>query len=560
MEEDVVAPEDGEDEGERSPQLSKAPARAAADHLAFSGLSKQLAAAQANSLASIAAKAAADYSAFSGLSKIVADHNKALGDLSKQIVAAQTTSLASIAAKAAADYSAFSGLSKIDAVRLSSLSGPSKIVADHNKALADLRKQIVAAQTTSLASIAAKIVSEHPAFSGLDEQLDGLRKSVLSELTLRASEIAGAASVPSVVAESARRYGAWNSMAKQSIEALSVALSGQTDATRGALAATAVASLRGLDRHTPGAVRLAQFAATSHLAEKALGAGALTTWRAALESDRRITLSRGLAPPSAALGQLSELAKRQVDLTAWAVQQDLDHPLLTKLSGRPALAWRDRVAQSFPDGGEEATGAVLVAGQATLGLVGGDLLTSVSADDDLSEEVTERVEDRVLTPWQKARLDVFSDLYAALASLDPTVPDLLDGAWDDLHRAGPAAAVKAANCVIEVVDRTFRAAAPDERVREWHSAQRRPASEWEGQPRPPHALRAKYLARNLGDDRVLVEAQAEAFAAMSRRIRGPVQRIKHASQGDISRVKALLLSAEYLLVALFLTGEQADDQ
>ncbi|MGI3224300.1 hypothetical protein ACRJ4B_10480 [Streptomyces sp. GTA36] len=140
------------------------------------------------------------------------------------------------------------------------------------------------------------------------------------------------------------------------------------------------------------------------------------------------------------------------------------------------------------------------------------------------------------------------------------MPELLQGAWDDVHRAGPAAAVKAANCVIEVVDRTFRAAAPDEKVRAWHQAEKRPKAEWEGQDRPPHALRAKYLAQNLGEDRELVEAQADAFAAMSRRIRGPVQKIKHASRGDLARVKTLLLSAEYMLVALIRRDDDAQGQ
>ena len=313
----------------------------------------------------------------------------------------------------------------------------------------------------------------------------------------------------------------------------------------------------GLDRYTPGPARLAQLTATSHLAEQTVGAGVLTSWRASLESNRRVTLLRGQVP-STALDHLSELARSQADLTSWVVQQKSGHRLLSDLSGRPVLAWRDRLAQTISDNTEVETGAVLVAGQATLGLVGGDLLTSVTMDDDISAEATERVEGQVLAPWEEARVDVFRDLYAVLASLDPTVPELLDGAWDEVRRAGPAAAVKAANCVIEVVDRTFRAAAPDDKVREWHQAERRPKAEWEGEPRPPHALRAKYLARNLGNDRELAEAQADAFAAMSRRIRKPVQKIKHASRGDIVKVKTLLLSAEYLLVGLLLGGGGGD--
>ncbi|MGW6466037.1 hypothetical protein [Streptomyces rubiginosohelvolus] len=521
-------------------------ARTIANNSAFNDLGRRIAATQANSLSAIT-------------DRIAADQKTQLGRISAQIAAAQTNTLGSIAAKTIANNSAFNDLGRrIAATPANSLSAiTDRIAADQKTQLGRISAQIAAAQTNTLGSIAAKTIANNPAFGGIAKQLEASRIAVLGELTLRASENLGTSSLASVVAESARRYDLWNGFAGSTLQALGSLRPDAGAAARAAMGAAAVANLTKLDRYTPGPARLAQLTATSHLAEQTVGAGALTSWRASLESSRRLTLLRGQAP-SAALDHLSKLGRSQADLTSWAVQQQSGHRLLSELSGRPVLAWRNRLAQTIPDGKEVESEAVLVAGQATLGLVGGDLLTSVAVDDVISEELTERVEGQVLAPWEEARVDVFRDLYAVLTSLDPTVPELLDGAWDEVHRAGPAAAVKAANCVIEVVDRTFRAAAPDDKVREWHQAERRPKAEWEGESRPPHALRAKYLARSLGDGRDLAEAQAEAFAAMSRRIRKPVQKIKHASRGDIAKVKALLLSAEYMLVALLLGGEDGD--
>ncbi|WP_037913315.1 hypothetical protein [Actinacidiphila yeochonensis] len=526
--------------------LSAIAARIVADSPAFRDVGKHMAAAQASSLGAIA-------------DRFAAEQRSALGALSAQIAATQTQSLSAIAARIVADSPAFRDVGKhMAAAQASSLGAiADRFAAEQRSALGALSAQIAATQTQSLSAIAARIVADSPASNGLAKRLEASRVAVLGELTLRASEMVGTSSLASVVAEFARRYESWNSFAGSTLQALGSLRPDAGEAARTTLGSAAVASLTGLDRYTPGPARLAQFAATSHLAEQTVGPGALTSWRASLESNRRVSMLRAQGP-STALDHLSDLARNQTDLTSWVVQQKSGHRLLSDLSGRPVLAWRDRLAQTIPDSTEIEAGAVLVAGQATLGLVGGDLLTSVAWDDDISEEANERVEGMVLAPWEEARVNVFRDLYAVLASLDPTVPELLDGAWDEVDRAGPAAAVKAANCVIEVVDRTFRAAAPDDKVREWHEEGRRPKAEWEGESRPPHALRAKYLARNLGDDRELIEAQADAFAVMSRRIRKPVQKIKHASRGDITKVKALLLSAEYLLVSLLLGGEDGD--
>jgi hypothetical protein len=88
------------------------------------------------------------------------------------------------------------------------------------------------------------------------------------------------------------------------------------------------------------------------------------------------------------------------------------------------------------------------------------MLTSDDSNEVFADQAVDRIQSDVLAPWQTARLDLAGKLYAVLGALDPKVPDLLDGAWDDLSRRGPAAAEKIANLVVEVLDRTLRAAGP----------------------------------------------------------------------------------------------------
>jgi len=191
-------------------------------------------------------------------------------------------------------------------------------------------------------------------------------------------------------------------------------------------------------------------------------------------------------------------------------------------------------------------------GHTGLGLLGADVLTSGADDDEVVDAAVRRVEADVLVPWEEGRLELADELYARLRVIDATVPELLAGAWDELQRNGPAAVEKAAHCIIEVLDRTLRAAAPDDEVRAWHTRAGRPATEWAGQNRPPYTLRVKFLAQRLGGERTVVVAQFESLASFHTSLRGRLQAAKHASQGDLTTVRSLLLSAEYLLMQLFL--------
>jgi hypothetical protein len=66
----------------------------------------------------------------------------------------------------------------------------------------------------------------------------------------------------------------------------------------------------------------------------------------------------------------------------------------------------------------------------------------------------------------------------------------------------------------------------------------------------------KFLADQLGDERAVVEAQAEAFAVLHRRVRTRLQVVKHASRGNVAAVRALLVSGESLLIGLLLGDEE----
>jgi hypothetical protein len=124
--------------------------------------------------------------------------------------------------------------------------------------------------------------------------------------------------------------------------------------------------------------------------------------------------------------------------------------------------------------------------------------------------------------------------------IDPDVPQFLRGAWDDLERDGPAAASKAAHCIVETLDHTLRAAAPEDAVRARHAASGRSSKEWEGQGKPPRSLRVKFLAQRAGDASKVAIQQYESLATLVSPLHGRLQGVKHASAGDVALVRNLL--------------------
>jgi hypothetical protein len=308
------------------------------------------------------------------------------------------------------------------------------------------------------------------------------------------------------------------------------------------------ASLRWLDQVTPPESYVDQLAVTARMAERIAGSGALTSWRSALEVNSRIEAQIREMTPSPILSELDRISRVQVDLTDWAVQHVPGEGLLGAASGLSVLGWRDLVSGSVDQLDELPM--MVATGRTNLALLGSDLLDSPDTEHEVITEGVDRVESEVIEPWMTARLEVTAELYGVLARIDAKVPELLNGAWDDVRRRGPAAAEKAASCTVEAVERALRAAAPDDAVRVWHTENKRSAREWEGQERPPHSLRVRYLARNLGGPRSLVEGQGDAFASIVGRLRSQLQATKHASRSDLIAVRVLLCTAENLLITL----------
>ena len=331
-------------------------------------------------------------------------------------------------------------------------------------------------------------------------------------------------------------------------------------AAQSAVADLVAANLRGIDQLTIVSARYDEYAATARLAEEAFGFSALTNWRVWLQADSQIeqiakSVKDLTLPYSSVYGELGRISRSQIGLTDWIVQQDATSRLLGEISGEPLSRWRDYIGGLLPEPSLRDLQVSVLSGSAGLGIISADVLTSDVGDTDLLEASATRIEVDVLQPWEERRIKLGRDLRERLGAIDPSVPELLAGAWDELERNGPAAVEKASHCIVEVLDRTLRAAAPDAAVREWHARAGRPVAEWEGRERPPHSLRVKYLARRLGGERTVVVAQFESLAGLHKVLRERLQAGKHASRGDLVTVRNLLLGTEDLLTLLFLTDD-----
>ncbi|MDH6130973.1 hypothetical protein P3T37_000340 [Kitasatospora sp. MAA4] len=399
----------------------------------------------------------------------------------------------------------------------------------------------------------ARQVAESSSILESTAQMQASRSRLWADIAEKYDTRGAVASVMATFVEVMQQYDSWADQAGQVLESVAAGHAFALEYSARSVAEVATASsLRALDLVTPEDRRLAQFTATASLVERSFGTGALTSWRTSLAADIRIEEAYHLAGGATSdLVELARISRAQVGLTDWAVLRDPGAGLLGAATGRAVIQWEDFLVHSLP-APRRVGAAPVIAGRTTLGLVSTDLLSSTDLQGLELEETAERIDDEVLAPWQEERLGIFGDLHAVLRELDPNVPELLEGAWHSIHHQGPAVAVTVANLVVEVVDRTLRAAAPDDVVRAWHTAENRSQKEWEGQDRPPHALRVVYLASKLGGDRQLVQAQADAFAMMVRRIRNPLQKVKHASKGDLAQVRLLLLNSEYLLMSLLL--------
>jgi hypothetical protein len=176
------------------------------------------------------------------------------------------------------------------------------------------------------------------------------------------------------------------------------------------------------------------------------------------------------------------------------------------------------------------------------GILGGQLL--LAADD--ATRTAAAISDEVVQPWQSARDEARRLLYGKLELLDPAIPTIIDGAWHDVSLNGPASTMKIANAVVEMLDRSLRAAAPESVVLSWHSDAGRPAGEL-NEGRTTRSLRYQYLAVRAGLPGPLVKTQASALTALM----GEAQKAKHSAAIDHVTAQVLLVTAESFLASLF---------
>ena len=326
-----------------------------------------------------------------------------------------------------------------------------------------------------------------------------------------------------------------------------------------AIGAAAVPQLKVLDGITPSILRSAELAQTFRVSQALVGDSALSTWRSALIAQDHI---RQILEPMAALSQqmatdlrplvrdIAAVSDASVRLTQWTAELDSGRQAIG-ITAAPVFAlWQQNVTSLGSGASVQPWRFAGVSGHGALSLLAAD--TADSRVDDRTAELATVVDTEVET-WTDGHVRWQEDLLGVTADLDPQVPELLRGAWDDVHRQGPAAISKICNCVVEALDRALRAAAPDDEVRSWSDSAKRPASEWDSdRRRPTRALRIRYVIhiKHIHDGGV-IDAQAEALIALNRSLMGEAQSAKHASTATMARARSLLVAAEALLSMLF---------
>lgn len=184
-------------------------------------------------------------------------------------------------------------------------------------------------------------------------------------------------------------------------------------------------------------------------------------------------------------------------------------------------------------------------GEVQSGLLVVESLTAPGLDEDeateLADEFTELVE-----PWRETPTRVREALLIRLGMLDPEISELIRGGWEDVERAGPAAASKIAHCAAEVLSRTLRALAPSPEVIAWirdHHPRDKGLLTDQGQP--TRAARVRYTLRERPKrDRRLAEAQIDALIKLFADTNDVLQPAKHETSVSLMVAATHLLTVE----------------
>lgn len=315
--------------------------------------------------------------------------------------------------------------------------------------------------------------------------------------------------------------------------------------------------LKFLDGVTPALARLPELTAASRVADLLAASSTLKTWRASMVSHQRLIDLAGASPPGSMQARLLREAMRSSlassELASWAVGISASGALGG--FSDPAVRALSRYTGSLPTPPSLiAARNSVIASEAIGGLLGSEILTAGLAED-LEAEATERIDANIIAPWEAGHNCARADLLTVLRGLDPTVPELLAGAWDDVSRQGPAAVSKIANCSVEALDRCLRAAAPPHDLLAWIGTTDRQKALLDEKGRPTRAARVRYVLRSRNNDLKLVEAHVESLVTMAASLNSRIQAAKHASTTNVSAVRSYLITVESVLHLLFTVSD-----
>jgi hypothetical protein len=196
-----------------------------------------------------------------------------------------------------------------------------------------------------------------------------------------------------------------------------------------------------------------------------------------------------------------------------------------------------------------------VASFAVSGLMAGEALLTPDLDLDELDVLGAEADEDIATPWRQGQASLQTELYRELRQINPAVPDLLKGAWEDIVRDGPAAVSKVANCLTEAIDWTLRSICEGVDLAAWLGEQGLKGGRYlDGRGRPTVTARAMYAVRSRSRrDRRLVVSLEEGVVAQLVALRDAVEGHKHGGAVVTvlaSGIRSHAASAEALLAAL----------
>jgi hypothetical protein len=324
-------------------------------------------------------------------------------------------------------------------------------------------------------------------------------------------------------------------------------------AARALVEGVAGSNLRLLDGLVPSALVRAQLAATARLASLAVPGTAFAGWRGSLLAEHVAAGLTGSAAVRQGPAAAEALAALERSTAAAARLSGLAVGRRGGAAGWPSALPASLLGEfvdglgSGPSGLDVLAGAS--AGRGVAGLVAVDVLARPRGQ---GSDPADLFEDEVAAPWLDGPARARTELMDALASVDAALPELLEGAWEDVERQGRAAVVKIASCAVEALERALRALAPEDDVLAWHAAGGRPTSELSN-GRPTHGCRVRYVLRD-GKRGRLAAAQADAVVVQVNELRSALQAGKHASAAAVSSLRAHLLAVEAVLHQLVVVG------